>query len=118
LIGSIIITIYNNNHYYSRFAKEKVLRVLIGNKNDLENKRVVQEEEGREVGKMKLHTLGRLFNIQFMETSAKNKNNIEELFNSIVKVFLEKNGVLNTKKYEVKLEISQKKNGEKEGFCC
>jgi len=44
--------IYNKYQLIYRFAKENVLRVLIGNKNDLDSKRVVQEEEGRDLGKL------------------------------------------------------------------
>jgi len=53
-----------------------------------------------------------------METSAKNKNNIDELFNSIVRIFLEKNGVISAQKYDVKFEINQKNKDKDSSFCC
>jgi Ras-related protein Rab-1A len=36
-----------------KFAKENVLRFLVGNKCDLEHKRVVSFEQGKELGKNK-----------------------------------------------------------------
>jgi Ras-related protein Rab-1A len=67
-----------------RFAKENVLRVLVGNKCDLDHKRQVSYEQGKD--------LARQYNIQFMETSAKESLNIEELFISSAKLFIEKQG--------------------------
>ena len=103
-----------------RFAKENVLRVLIGNKNDLDNKRVVQEAEGRDLGiYINYNKIAKLFNIQFMETSAKNKNNVDELFTAIVRTFLEKSGVTcSSKKYDFKFEINQKSKDKSDSLCC
>jgi GTPase SAR1 family protein len=36
-----------------RFAKESVLRIIVGNKIDLQNKRQVTEEEGKKLGNFK-----------------------------------------------------------------
>lgn len=33
-----------------KFAKDNVLKVLVGNKCDLEHKRLVSKEEGKEMG--------------------------------------------------------------------
>jgi GTPase SAR1 family protein len=38
----------------NRFAKDNVLRFLVGNKNDLELKRKVSEEEGRDLGNLEI----------------------------------------------------------------
>lgn len=65
-----------------RFAKEGVLRFLVGNKCDLEHKRVVSYEQGKELAKQ--------YGIPFLETSAKDTVNIDELFLSITKNFLDK----------------------------
>jgi Ras-related protein Rab-1A len=59
-----------------------VLRFLVGNKCDLDSKRKVTYEQGKE--------LARQYNIQFLETSAKDTVNIDELFQSTTKTFLEK----------------------------
>ena len=51
---------------------KNILIYLIGNKSDLEDKRQVTEEEGRELAEEN--------NLVFFETSALNGNNIEEIF--------------------------------------
>ena len=54
-----------------------ILLLLIGNKNDLNDKREVQYEEGEEFAKKK--------NMIFLETSAKTGKNIEKIFEKSVK---------------------------------
>jgi GTPase SAR1 family protein len=61
-----------------------VLRILVGNKCDLDHKRQVSFEQGKE--------LARQYNVKFLETSAKEVVNIDELFISTTKTFLEKQG--------------------------
>ena len=53
-------------------ASESISCILIGNKCDLESQRAVSVEDGQE--------LADHFNIKFMETSAKNSQNVEEAF--------------------------------------
>jgi Ras-related protein Rab-8A len=53
-------------------AAEGVNKILIGNKSDWTDKRVVTEEQGRQLAE----ELG----IRFMETSAKVNDNVEEAF--------------------------------------
>ena len=65
-----------------RFAKEGVLRVLVGNKCDLEEKRKISTAKGKE--------LADSYGIKFLETSAKNTVNIEELFIETTNIFLSK----------------------------
>ena len=65
-----------------KFAKEGVLRILVGNKCDLDQKRQVSFENGKE--------LADKYGIKFMETSAKETTNIDELFVSTTKIFMEK----------------------------
>merc|ERR1711879_454282 len=55
-----------------RFASEQVNKLLVGNKSDLVNKRVVTHETANEFAE----GLG----IPFLETSAKNSTNVEEAF--------------------------------------
>ena len=65
-----------------KFAKEGVLRILVGNKCDLENARQVKKEEGNEIANK--------YGIKYLETSAKDTINIEDLFISTAKTLLSK----------------------------
>lgn len=56
----------------TRYASENVNRLLIGNKCDIDSKKAVSTEEGKELA----DSLG----IPFMETSAKNSTNVEQSF--------------------------------------
>ena len=65
-----------------KFTKQGVLVVIVGNKKELEDKRQVSEE----IAKFFAEKNG----IKFMEVSAKNNINREQLFLDIVKCLLEK----------------------------
>ena len=65
-----------------QYAKENVLIFLVGNKSDLTDKRKVTKKEGQE--------LANQYGIHFLETSAKNRSNINELFIEASKTFIEK----------------------------
>ena len=65
-----------------KFAKEGVLRILAGNKCDLEHMRKISKDEGKE--------LASKYGIQYIETSAKETTNIEELFFNTTETFLNK----------------------------
>ena len=66
-----------------KFAKSGVLRLLIGNKIDLNDNRQVTKEAGE--------TLANKFGVNFFEVSAKDNININELFLETAKSLLEKN---------------------------
>jgi len=55
-----------------RFASENVNKLLVGNKSDLVNKKVVEQSVAKEFAS----SLG----IPFLETSAKDSTNVEEAF--------------------------------------
>ena len=56
--------------------------IMVGGKNDLEEKRVISEEEGNEMAKK--------FNFyEFIECSSKTGENVEEIFQSISQKMLE-----------------------------
>ena len=55
-----------------KFAADSVIKLLVGNKCDLEEKREVTYDEGMELAKQ--------FDVPFLEVSAKNSTNIEETF--------------------------------------
>ena len=65
-----------------KFAKEGVYRILVGNKCDLENSRKVRKEEGNEIANK--------YGIKYIETSAKETTNIDDLFESTAKHLLSK----------------------------
>ena len=66
-----------------KFAKAGVLRLLIGNKIDLNDNRQVTKEAGE--------TLANKYGVNFFEVSAKDNININELFFETAKSLLEKN---------------------------
>ena len=55
-----------------KFGKQGVLKVLIGNKKDLEKKRKITKEAGE--------SLANKYGINFFEVSAKDNINVEELY--------------------------------------
>ena len=60
-----------------KFANDNVCKLLVGNKIDLVDKRVVSREEGEELAKH--------YGIQYLETSAKNNICVEESFITMAK---------------------------------
>lgn len=63
-----------------KFAKEGIMKILVGNKVDLTEKRVISTEQGKD--------FARKYGIEYIETSAKVANNIDELFQSAAKTFI------------------------------
>ncbi len=58
-------------------ADDKISIVLLGNKSDLENQRIIKTEEGKNKAEF--------YKFAFMETSALNGNNIEKAFDELIK---------------------------------
>ena len=65
-----------------KFAKQGVMRILVGNKCDLEHQRAVSKEWANE--------LAEKYGIKYIETSAKETVNIEQLFVDTAKYLLSK----------------------------
>ena len=58
-----------------KFASPDVVKILIGNKSDITSKKVIDYTTGCEYANE--------FNMKFIETSAKNNSNIEDVFNKL-----------------------------------
>lgn len=87
-----------------RFGSKNIIKILIGNKLDLNNKRIVTTEMGKE--------LASSLNIKFFETSAKIDKKIDDVFIYISKEILNK--------YKKEINLSKKEynpqNNEKIKF--
>ena len=64
-----------------KFAKSNVLRILVGNKTDLEDKRVVSTEEGKELAAQN--------GLKYYEISALKITGLHEMFEDIAKEYVE-----------------------------
>ena len=91
---------------------DKIPIILIGNKSDLKEERVITKEEGEKVAKQ--------YNLKFYETSCKNGDNVENCFIDLARQIIDKikerkrnNSQDNIKKLNNSNE--QKKN---KGDCC
>ena len=62
------------------YASSKIVKILIGNKCDLDEDRKVSYQEGKEFAES--------FGLEFLETSAKQKINIDETFIKLTKSIL------------------------------
>ena len=95
-----------------KFAKQGVLKLIVGNKKDLEDKRQVSKEEAEAFAKNN--------GVKFLEVSAKDNINIEELFFGVVKILYERylksiNDNQNISGTNVVITESKKTNKKK---CC
>ena len=90
-------------------AEENVLKLLVGNKCDLNAERVVSTEEAA--------TLAKKYNIEYIETSAKDTINTNELFETAIKTFLEKNKFLNNEVKNINIGTTEIQREEKKCDC-
>ena len=92
-----------------KHAGAQVIKLLVGNKCDLENERVVTAKEGKEFA----DSLG----ISFMETSAKQRINIDESFMTLTKQIYE---LLpeTERRGEEKLNPKSIQRKQEKGGCC
>ena len=96
-----------------KFAKDGVLRILSGNKCDLEHQRKVSKDEGKE--------LASKYGINYIETSAKETTNIDELFVSTTETFINRqaSGSNKTKTVEKQgIDLNKEEVQEKKRSCC
>lgn len=73
----------------SKNSSEKVLKILLGNKCDLNDDREIQPDEGRAFADRN--------GMEFMETSAKMNTNVNEAFETLGKLMIEFNSKNNNK---------------------
>lgn len=95
-----------------KYSQPDVIKILIGNKTDLEDKREVTTEEGVR--------LAEILGMEFLETSAKEKENVEEAFRRMTKKVLEemeKRGVPEEDTPNIN-EIMSKRKKESGGCGC
>ena len=107
-----------------KFAKEGVLRILVGNKCDLVNNRKIEMEEAKEIANK--------YGIKYIETSAKDTINIDDLFISTTKYLLMKQNSApgsnkSTQNGKNGIDLMNNNNGNNQinnnnkngqGFCC
>jgi len=96
-------------------ASENVLKILIGNKNDLEDEREIQSDEGKAFANRN--------GMQFIETSAKMNTNVNEAFETLGKLMIEfnaqqKQAMTQDKKDKKVLGSSSGKNLNTKKGCC
>lgn len=92
-------------------ASEDVERMLIGNKCDMEDKRLISEERGRKVAEEN--------GIKFFETSAKENINIEIAFNTLAEDILNKQSPGRETSKEPDLKLNKDDTSRNQlGSCC
>ena len=91
---------------------DKVPIILVGNKSDLEEERVISKQEGEKVAKQ--------YNLKFYETSCKNGDNVENCFldlaRQIVDRMKEKKGNISQENIK-NLNISNEKKRNRRDCC-
>lgn len=83
---------------------QDVPMILVGNKCDLEDERVVSKDQGQSLAKQ--------FNCAFMEASAKMKINVNDIFSNLVKQINSKTPDKSNQK------SSKSKSGKHKSGCC
>ena len=95
-----------------KFGKQGVLKVIVGNKLDMENNRKITKEAAE--------NLALKYGIKLWEVSAKDNTNIEEMFLDTIKTLLEKNSKIISEGSSIANNIQLNKNvkNKKSKKCC
>ena len=95
-----------------KFGKQGVLKVIVGNKLDLENNRKISKEDAE--------NLALRYGLKLWEVSAKDNTNIEEMFVDTIKTLLEKNSKIISESSSMGNNIKLNKNikNKKNKKCC
>ena len=95
-------------------ASKNVLKVLIGNKSDLEDKRVITFNHGKDFADT--------YGLKFIETSAKKNLNVNEAFETLGRELMQasEDKKITKQKQNKKISVAkvQDLNVEKKGGCC
>ncbi|EGT34389.1 hypothetical protein CAEBREN_23279 [Caenorhabditis brenneri] len=82
-------------------AKDNIVKMLIGNKCDLKDKRVISRDRGEE--------MAREYGISFHETSAKSNTNIDAAFDDIIREIIVKKTLTPTEMHNDVIDPTQQK---------
>jgi len=95
-----------------KFGKQGVLKIIVGNKLDMENNRKITKEAAE--------NLALKYGIKLWEVSAKDNTNIEEMFLDTIKTLLEKNSKIISEGSSMVTNIQLNKNvkNKKSKKCC
>ena len=95
-----------------KFGKQGVLKVIVGNKLDLENNRKISKEDAE--------NLALKYGVKLWEVSAKDNTNIEEMFVDTIRTLLEKNSKIISESSSMGNNIKLSKNikNKKNKKCC
>ena len=95
-------------------ASKNVLKVLIGNKTDLDDKRVITYNQGKEFADT--------YGLKFIETSAKKNLNVNEAFETLGRELMQasedKKIVKQKQNKKISVAKAQDLSVEKKGGCC
>ena len=94
----------------SKYAQQDVCKLLIGNKSDLNKFREVTTKEGKNLSK----SLG----IPFLETSAKDSTNVEEVFTKMSNAIYEKRSTKTFDSHSQSLVLNEGKTVSEKKGCC
>ena len=89
-----------------KFAKSNVLKILVGNKTDLEDKRVITTEEGKKLAEEN--------GLKYYEISALKITGLHEMFEDIAKEYVE---IYEQKQYKNFQLKKLQENKKKKRFC-
>jgi small GTP-binding protein len=93
-----------------RSYKDDAMKLLIGNKSDLEGQRRVSTAKGQE--------LASRIGVDFIETSALTGDNVNEAFNALAgKLIVEPEEVVNPKEQSMRLSDNPKQSAKPAGCC-
>ena len=90
-----------------KFAKSNVLRILVGNKTDLEDKRIISTEDGKRLAEQN--------GLKYYEISALKITGLHEMFEDIAKEYVEIYEQKSYKNFQLKQTEIKKK---KKLLCC